>query len=304
MTAPNSNADWLPPLLVKLDRLRSADPAFLATGARKHQYRHAPCIADDWLEWCEVQYGIRLPEQYRRYIREVGNGGAGPWYGLQRFGFLPSKEAAPQAFFTNTFREIKSEWVSGTGRSMIQYLPDGTETDGFEIEFYDALKLLADDHEALAKPFPFDNDHVPDEVLQLEVQSGHWPVSGAWLLAHYGCGIDDMLVLNGPHAGEVWKCDYANDTGAARVAASFADWYDTWLDWALDFCSESFNYRKVLSIYATNDPDDARVVAERFRTADLWCEVRASRSQTITIIVKQEMAGEAERILAESKTKS
>src|SRR5262245_23704504 len=115
---PKPHSDWLPPLLVKLDRLRSADPALLVTGAAEHGYRHAPCIANAWLESCERQYGIRLPEQFRRYIREVGNGGAGPWFGLQRFGFLPSAEAAPQAFFADT-----SEWISRTGRLMVCYMP-------------------------------------------------------------------------------------------------------------------------------------------------------------------------------------
>jgi hypothetical protein len=302
VSAPTSITDWLPPLLVKLDRLRSADPAFLVTGAREHCYRHAPRIADAWLEWCERKYGTRLPDQYRRYIREVGNGGAGPWYGLQRFGFLPSEEAAPQAFFADTYREIKSEWFSGTGRAMIWYMPDGTETDGFEMRFYDNLKQLTGAADALADPFPFQEDSVPDEVLQREVQSGHWPISGAWRLAHYGCGIDDMLVLNGPRTGEVWQFDFANDCGAARVAGSFAAWYNAWLDGALDICARSFNYRKVLSIYATDDPDEARVMAERFRAAGLWCEVEGSPPRTVIIIVKQDQAAGARRIIAEFKT--
>jgi hypothetical protein len=303
VSTPQSNTDWLPPLLEKLDRLRSADPAFLATGAGEHRYRHAPRIPAAWLEWCERRYGIRLPEQYRRYIGEVGNGGAGPWYGLQRFGFLPSEEAAPQAFFADTYRETRSEWFTGTGRSMIWYMPDGAESDGFELRFYDALKRLAGDPEALADPFPFEDGAVPDEVLWREARGRHWPLSGVWWLAHYGCGIDDLLVLNGPRSGEVWQCDFANGSGAARIAGSFAEWYDAWLDHALDFCAKSFNYRRVLSIYATNDPSDARTMADRFRAAGLWCEVEGTPPRTIIIIVKQDSADEARRLIADSGTK-
>src|SRR5262245_19408912 len=142
-SGPEASTDWLPPLLAKLDRLRTADPAFLVTGAAEHGYRHAPRIANAWLEWCEGRYGIQLPGQFRRFISEVGNGGVGPWFGLQRFGFLPSAEAAPLAFFGD------SEWVRRTGRAIVWYMPDGTETDGFETRFYDALKRLAGDPGAL-----------------------------------------------------------------------------------------------------------------------------------------------------------
>jgi hypothetical protein len=296
---PDPRTDWLPPLLAKLGRLRAADPAFLVTGAAEHGYRHAPCIAQAWLEWCERRYGIRLPGQFRRFIGEVGNGGVGPWFGLQRFGFLPSEGAAPQAFLTDG-----TEWVHRTGRAVVRYRPDGTETDGFETRFYDALKRLAGDPGALADPFPFEGDSVPDEVLMRAVRGRHWTLSGAWWLAPYGCGIDDMLVVSGPRAGEVWQCDLANDSGAARIAGSFAEWYDSWLDHALDFCARSFNYRKVLSIYAAKDPADAQAMAERFRAAGLWCEVEGAPPRTIIVLVKQDSAAEARRIIAEVKTTS
>jgi hypothetical protein len=55
------------------------------------------------------------------------------------------------------------------------------------------------------------------------------PACGVLPLAHAGCGVMWLLVLSGPHRGEVWVDARSSDGKAQRVAPSFSVWYRDWL---------------------------------------------------------------------------
>lgn len=59
------------------------------------------------------------------------------------------------------------------------------------------------------------------------------PPAGVLPLAHAGCGVVWLLVLGGPHRGEVWLDAGGSDRIARRVAGSFDAWYRMWLDAAV-----------------------------------------------------------------------
>lgn len=48
----------------------------------QHQYQLGPCLTEAQVGDFERQYHITLPDDYRRFLLEVGHGGAGPGYGL------------------------------------------------------------------------------------------------------------------------------------------------------------------------------------------------------------------------------
>jgi hypothetical protein len=68
----------------RLRELAEADPHFERFGAARHQYRLGPTLSVDDLEGFESGHGIALPDAYRTFITTVGNGGAGPFYGMYR----------------------------------------------------------------------------------------------------------------------------------------------------------------------------------------------------------------------------
>ena len=76
-----------------LERARAADAGLEQFGAKAHQYRWAPPAALTEVEGFEREIGTRLPEDYRAFLLQAGNGGAGPFYGL--FSLEQVREAWP-----------------------------------------------------------------------------------------------------------------------------------------------------------------------------------------------------------------
>jgi hypothetical protein len=66
-----------------LGRLRAADTRFRVFGSKQHRYRLGPTLSERELAGFEAANRVRLPEDYRRFLAVVGNGGAGPFYGLE-----------------------------------------------------------------------------------------------------------------------------------------------------------------------------------------------------------------------------
>jgi hypothetical protein len=65
--------------LAHLDQLDRGRKIFAAD---KHKYRLNPPLSPDRVEQIETLIGCPLPEQYRRFVTEFADGGAGPDYGV------------------------------------------------------------------------------------------------------------------------------------------------------------------------------------------------------------------------------
>lgn len=69
-----------------LERLRAADVQHRVFGSKKHGYRVGPTLTESEIVAFEAENTVRLPEDYRCFLKVVGNGGAGPYYGLEPLG--------------------------------------------------------------------------------------------------------------------------------------------------------------------------------------------------------------------------
>jgi hypothetical protein len=85
-----------------LQRLRAADTTLRVFGARQHRYALGPTLPDGELAAFESANGIRLPNDYRRFLGQLGNGGAGPFYGLERLDAYGQDLSRPFPFTTPT----------------------------------------------------------------------------------------------------------------------------------------------------------------------------------------------------------
>lgn len=68
---------------VKLARLRELDRDCRAFGANAHRYRLNAPLSRATVEAFESRRAVTLPDGYRRFLLEIGDGLAGPDYGLQ-----------------------------------------------------------------------------------------------------------------------------------------------------------------------------------------------------------------------------
>jgi hypothetical protein len=67
-------------ILDKLEQVRQRGLACF--GSEKHQFQLNPPLPEQAVAEFERRAGVRLPEDYRCFLLEAGNGGAGPYYGL------------------------------------------------------------------------------------------------------------------------------------------------------------------------------------------------------------------------------
>lgn len=66
----------------RLAVLRAGDTALSRFGAERHRYELGPTLSEPEVAAFEVEHHIELPESYRSFVLDVGDGGAGPYYGL------------------------------------------------------------------------------------------------------------------------------------------------------------------------------------------------------------------------------
>ena len=74
--------DTLEELRQLLEKARTADAELKQFGAKDHQYQWNPPTALAEVEAFERDLGVTLPEGYRDFLLQAGDGGAGPFYGL------------------------------------------------------------------------------------------------------------------------------------------------------------------------------------------------------------------------------
>ncbi len=89
-------------------------------------------------------------------------------------------------------------------------------------------------HGLLAPEAPNDPHHAvpPDPRRAFGADDGS-RLDGTVAIADQGCGGRSLLVIAGPHAGEVWS-DWTAEQGALELEApTFLAWYERWLDRAL-----------------------------------------------------------------------
>ena len=88
-----------------------------------HHYRFSPVLSEEELRGFERENEINLPDDYRSFLRLVGNGGAGPGYGL-----IPLEHSLDFAFISD-----KRHWLSTPFPyvSEVAAPPEDSNEDGF-----------------------------------------------------------------------------------------------------------------------------------------------------------------------------
>ncbi|MBN3870475.1 MAG: SMI1/KNR4 family protein [Nostoc sp.] len=213
----------------KLSQLALLDATFQVFGSESHEYQLKPCLSNKDIQVFESRYNIRLPSEYRNFLLEIGNGGAGPGYGLSGLLGIEYEDIIPEKLYQENY-EILSKPFPLT-------------------EAWNDLDLIVKNN--------------PGCVANSDAYFDDQFIQGTVTITNYGCGIYAMLVITGEQSGRIWIDDRTNDNGIYPACLSFCDafhdinpddfhqdsdqgqplsfydWYEDWLNRSLDQIRQS-----------------------------------------------------------------
>jgi hypothetical protein len=182
----------------KLARLKELDVERAIFGVAPswgfgHGYKMNPVMTPVLVRAFELRHRIKLPADYRAFLQQMGNGGAGPYYGL-----LPIEQGLP-------------EDLAGLGK--------------------DFLATPFPHQEPYEVQLGHDDPKEANRILT-EYESNAL-IAGSLRLAHQGFGYYDILVISGPMQGTMWTDARTGELGITPLGVGFTDWYEGWLDRSL-----------------------------------------------------------------------
>lgn len=190
-----------------LSHAKQMDPKYERFGVSRHQYKLNPPIRMEFVRAAEKRYHFQLPEDYVQFITEVGDGGAGPDYGIYPFGNFFWKAESPGA---ERFREEYRRSLANPFL-LVPMEPDDVEYSGFSKEAYEK------------NPGDFFV-----EVGEGDYKERLCDTDGFYVLGTHGCQWDFGMVTAGERRGQVFDTD--NEGNYCFAAHSFYEYYQNWLD--------------------------------------------------------------------------
>jgi len=198
-----------------VNRLRSTNTKIF--GADGHSFvLNSPLSESDVLAF-ENRHRVRLPAEYRSFLVHVGNGGAGPFYGIFPLGKMDGSSG-------QLYEDIQHGRVVGDLAKPFPLRKAWNDLAGAPAEEMMELDLEAYDQQLLE----FEQRYFDPSI-----------VNGALPICHMGCAMRVFLIVAGDETGNLWLDDRASDNGVSpiflkcRSRATFASWYLEWLEEAL-----------------------------------------------------------------------
>lgn len=209
-------------ILDKLSQLKARDRKHSVFGSSSHRYSLNAPLSEHEVRRIEEKYRFTLPDEYRWFITSVGNGGAGPFYGLFPLG------------------------MNDSGDEMTPWDEGGLLGEpGLPFQHSEAWNSTPDFWAGEPKPAEGISEEEEDQLWAAwdkRLEAEYWSpkvMHGAIPICHEGCALRLWLVVTGPLAGNVWRDMRADDDGIAPLQNSdgtpmrFSDWYLHWLDTSL-----------------------------------------------------------------------
>jgi hypothetical protein len=209
-------------IVEKLAALRAKDVELTVFGACSHRYEVNPPLTEAEVQLAEKKYRCSLPKDYRSFLTTVGNGGAGPFYGL-----FPLE-------MNDDGHDLASWEKVGLVGALDEVFPH-TDVWNLPASFW---KGEPDPGEDVTE----DEEEKLWEAWDEQLEAQYWNLSvmqGAIPICHEGCALRDWLVVCGPLAGSVWRDMRADNEGVAPLRnrdgtpMKFLDWYLDWLNSSL-----------------------------------------------------------------------
>jgi hypothetical protein len=178
-------------------------------GVKKQEVSYNPCLSEEEIEAFEHKHCITLPDDYRTFISEIGNGGFGPGHGL-----LPLDKA----------------------------VVDFKLRDKPNIPLNKKFPYQDSWNEEWITSFNWDEGYPETEIVDAYISTAH--IAGSLQISHFGHGCTFLLVVNGNEKGHIWfdgRADYSGLVPKLKDGhrISFIEWYVTFLDMEIENINKS-----------------------------------------------------------------
>lgn len=226
---------WVKRILKLLEQARAKDPDFARFGAYSHQYKLAAPASEEAIRKFEEQQGVRLPEEYRDFLTFIGNGGAGPYYGLYGLKALEDDLSDSRGL----------RWCRSLEEPVIY--PKMSEEE-------------------------WDRNVNPESRRKGEKV---YPYTGVLPIGTQGCTLMTGLMLTGPYRGQVvyYDNDFCGPPFFVREKG-FRSWYERWLREVIagyndEECGFGLNVdgnpRQLMELYEqTEDPEERKEIIDSY----------------------------------------
>lgn len=239
----------------KLKEAASVDAECNVFGAKKHRYELNAPLDREALNEFQSQHGITLPEPYATFLTEIGNGGAGPYYGIHPLGTRQSIDL-DRIGEPTTFQPDKPKGSESLESSESLEGSGGSE-DSADSGDQEAINST---DEVGEKATEGDMDEVSED------EDCHYP--GLLNIGEQGCSYETMLIVTGEHRGKMMYIDLDSNQTFFTYEGNFLDWYERWLDETIAGYDDSWfgmnrpgDDRELIALYRSTEDEDIRLQA-------------------------------------------
>lgn len=249
-------------IIRKINTLRDLDKDFKTFGSSSHEYAFNEKLSEVELEHFEKKYDIILPDGYRLFLKLIGNGGAGPFYGINKLeNSIPEYYTYDSVCFKNDFLLLKDEFkhkeawnINPKILNMID-LYSGFPSDFNLKEYYFQKYLNTTEWEVLPEEWEIIklfggntvfSQNVDSDVIDFFNNSfynyyySRSTTQGSLEICEYGCALKFLLVVSGAERSNIWFDERVDRGGITPEKnkngehINFTDWYLNWLDESIE----------------------------------------------------------------------
>lgn len=181
-----------------IKKVAEKDKNYEIFGSKVHQYELNETVSLEWVRAFEKQFQVKLPQEYVFFITKVGNGGVGPYYGIEPL----------------SLDEDYVKYYSNLSKPSI-YNED-------YLQFYnDNITLFENEKRYNAQEDDEESFHKKQEQIYNTLENGTLNIN------NQGCTCDALLVVNGSRAGEMVYIDWELDANypPGLIDMTFLEWY-------------------------------------------------------------------------------
>ena len=197
----------------KIGQLKKLDRSYCLFGSQKHKYRLNSTISLEGIRQFEFTHKVTLPNDYVEFLTNVGNGGAGPFYGLEPLS-------------NSLFDDLDYKRPD----SLLNPSKPFLHTQPWNLDFKPTVVEEENEEEYEKQLSDFEEKYYDKELM-----------NGVIAICNYGCAVNLNLVINGKEYGNIWTDDRGSDKGILPSfelgntdKITFLNWYELWLDNSLN----------------------------------------------------------------------